>query len=203
MRLLGGFGGAAPVTDGFVYTATRGPRRQSDRRGSEDEPPRLAREWTAAAAGAFGLRGLGGVDLARGWKDGHFAAAVEINPRFTSSMELCEPGTGPFDAGDASDEPPRFERAKRVIYADRAVRVGRLPVFGPHDFGPGGGGWIADVPAPGSVMPPRSPICTVFAVEPRPDHGLEDCDPLARGDRLQAELNRREAEVRALLEPAP
>ena len=202
VRLLGGFGGGGTVADGFLYRETRGPTRPRDERLPPDEPPRLARDWARAAVRAFGLRGLGGVDLACGWRDGHFTAAVEVNPRFTSSMELCEPGCGPFDAGDACAAPPKWERAKRILYADRAVRVGRLPVFGPHECVPDGPGWLADVPAPGSVLPPRNPICTIFAAEPREDHGSADRDSLARGDRLRAELDRREAQVRAVLSPA-
>ena len=186
MRLLGTFRGGGPFDGDFIYRETWGPHPP---RGG---PPNADVDWANAVVRAFGLRGLGGVDLAVGWRNGRFRAAVEVNPRFTSSMELCATPAGPFGSADARTAPPATFRAKRIVYADRPVHVGRLPVFGPHDAD----AWIADVPAPGSAIAARVPICTVFAEEPRGG------DDRAAAARVRAQLDRREARVRAELSPA-
>ena len=135
-------------------------------------------------ADRFGLRGPFGVDLLDYSGPGERWAVAEVNPRLSASMDLYPTDRGPF--GTASAGP--FEggrRCRRTVFADRDVTVGELPVFGPDD-----GGWVADVPAPGTVVPERFPVCTVYA----------DAGPADGGRRGLFEA---EAKVRAALAPHP
>ena len=136
-------------------------------------------------AGRFGLRGPFGVDLLNYSGPRERWAVVEVNPRLSASMDLYPTERGPFgsaSAGPTAAAGPR--RCRRTVFAERDVRVGELPIFGPDD-----GGWVADVPAPGAVIPERYPICTVYA----DDDGTGE--PGRRG------LAEAEARVRAALSP--
>ena len=108
----------------------------------------------------FGLRGPFGVDVMRYAGEPDEYAVVEVNPRPSASMDLFEDAHGPF--GTASAGPaavrPGTRRCRRTVFARGDVRVGHLPVFGPFDRG-----WVADVPAPASLIPDRYPVCTVYA----------------------------------------
>lgn len=112
----------------------------------------------------FGLVGLNGIDfIARAgvpWP-------IEVNPRWTASMELLEGGAGvPLFAlhaeacrgrlPGASPGVVRGVRGKAVVFARRDVTLGST-----RD-------WlrdarIADVPHPGQRISRGRPICTVFA----------------------------------------
>ncbi len=112
----------------------------------------------------FGLVGLNGIDfIARAgvpWP-------IEVNPRYSASMELLERGAGASlfqlhaDAcsGRLPEAPPRPLRGmhgKAVVFARRDVTLRETR------------GWlrdpaIADVPHSGERMPRGRPICTVFA----------------------------------------
>ena len=131
-------------------------------------------------AARFGLTGPFGVDLMAYSGPRDRWAVIEVNPRLGASMDLFEDAHGPF--GTASAGPaavrPGTRRCRRTVFAAGDVRVGHLPVFGPFDRG-----WVADVPAPGSFIPDRYPICTVYA---------DDAGP---------SLDEREAEVRDTLTP--
>ena len=162
--------------------AAYGPQRAGRSDRSRTGP--LPQDWERCLTAAFGLRGPCGIDFAGGQPDHPNARIVEVNPRFTATMELCGHSCGPFGNVDARHAPPQVTRAKRTVFAGHPVRVGELPVFGPHD-----GGWVADVPAPGTPIPARHPICTVFA------------DPGQTADDAGATLDGRAAEVRATLTP--
>ncbi|MCI0684658.1 MAG: ATP-grasp domain-containing protein [Gemmataceae bacterium] len=125
-------------------------------------------------AGAFGLRGLFGVDCV--WRDG-VPWPIEINPRYTASIEVLERATGhAFLAahataftGAASDvsSPVGMARcvAKGILFAQTALT---FPERGPWDVAlrtpladpatP-----FADIPAPGTCIEAGQPICTAFA----------------------------------------
>ena len=163
------------------------------------EPPNFRNEllrgpgftgpWIADLLGflgdRFGLRGPFGVDLmAYSGRPGRWAV-LEANPRLSASMDLYPTAHGPFgtaSAGPTAAARPR--RCRRTVFATQDVRVGKLPVFGPDDRG-----WVADVPAPGAVIPDRFPVCTVYA---------EDDETGGSGRRGLAEA---EARVRAALSP--
>jgi len=115
-----------------------------------------------ALAREFGLRGLNGVDFVL--RAGR-PVVLEVNPRYSASMELVERATGasvfglhlaacqgelPAPLGD-----PREVWGKRIVYASRAVVTPDTAV------------WVAegirDVPHPGEVIRGGHPICTVIA----------------------------------------
>jgi predicted ATP-grasp superfamily ATP-dependent carboligase len=143
-------------------------------------------------AGAFGLRGLFGVDLV--W-DGSLAWVVEVNPRPCASLEPIEAAheLGAFRAHLASFEgglaAPDLERlwserpaaGKAVVFATEALAVDdtrRWPQQG-----------IRDVPHPGERIARGHPICTLVAVEETPEDVLAVLDE--RAARLRAGLHRR------------
>ncbi len=115
-----------------------------------------------AVTEAFGLRGLNGLDFVA--RDG-VPLPIEVNPRYSASMELVERATGCSlfalhrDACDgrlppARDLPARVH-GKAIVYARRDIVVGdahawRAPA-------------IADVPHPGERIGRGHPICTLLA----------------------------------------
>ncbi len=131
---------------------------------AEEALLRCASAMADAVTRDFGLVGLNGIDfIARAgvpWP-------IEVNPRYSGSMELLErhAGTSLFalhaDAcgGKLPEAPPRPARGvfgKAVVFARREVTLGVTR------------GWlrdpaIADVPHPGERIRRGRPICTVFA----------------------------------------
>jgi predicted ATP-grasp superfamily ATP-dependent carboligase len=131
---------------------------------SEQGLHRRAEALAAAIARAFGLVGLNGVDfIARSgipWP-------IEVNPRFSASMELLERGANltlfalhaDACAGRLPGRPtPSLNRVhgKAIVFARRDVnpRATRR--------------WLADaamadIPRPGERIARGRPICTVFA----------------------------------------
>jgi len=132
---------------------------------------RLLAAATALAAAAteeFRLVGVNGIDfIARSG----VAYALEVNPRYTASMELVERayGVSIFDvhARACAGTLPLFDLAtaratvpgaigKAVIYARRDTTIGdsRSWLADPD---------IRDVPRPGERIPDGRPVCTIFA----------------------------------------
>jgi predicted ATP-grasp superfamily ATP-dependent carboligase len=146
-------------------------------------------------AGAFGLRGLFGVDLV--W-DGERAWVVEVNPRPTGSLECVETAheVGVFAAhlegcagrlaSIAPAPTPRRAAGKAILFATRDVRVGDTR------------GWpergIRDVPHPHERIAAGHPVCTLMSAQESPDAVLADLE--ARAAELRAELRER-AGIRA------
>jgi uncharacterized protein len=154
-------------------------------------PPRLpaaalldqARAICSRLAGAFGLRGLFGVDFM--W-DGEHAWTVEVNPRPPASLEAIEAAYG-VDAFAAhlrgcAGELPRIAPAcsgaagKAVLFATEPVTVGdsaRWPV--------------RDVPHPGERIAAGRPVCTVIATGATPDDVLAQLEEQAA--QVRADLH--------------
>jgi predicted ATP-grasp superfamily ATP-dependent carboligase len=124
-------------------------------------------ETAASLAGAvtaeFGLVGLNGLDFMarRG-----VPYPVEVNPRFSASMELIE-------RAHRISMFQLHERACRGLLPDAPVRtaqiVGKAIVFARRDVTLAdtrrwlGNDSFADVPRPGELISQGHPICTVFA----------------------------------------
>jgi predicted ATP-grasp superfamily ATP-dependent carboligase len=121
-----------------------------------------------AVSEEFGLVGVNGVDFVV--RDG-VPHAIEVNPRWSASMELVERayGLSVFGAHAAAcaagDLPPfDFDRARLGHDA-----IGKAIVFTRWDVEAGDtGGWlgdpsIRDVPRPGQRISVGRPFCTVFA----------------------------------------
>jgi predicted ATP-grasp superfamily ATP-dependent carboligase len=134
----------------------------------------------------FRLVGLNGVDFIarRG-----VPYPTEVNPRFSSSMELIERSTGAslFEIHVQACEgrlptimpAGHLVQGKAIVFARHDVEVRRLPAR-----------WIADVPRPGERIARGRPVCTVYAAAESPDR----CRRLLR--------NRASAVYRSLRVPA-
>jgi predicted ATP-grasp superfamily ATP-dependent carboligase len=132
----------------------------------DSEEGLLARAGAMAQAAAreFGLVGLNGIDfIARGGEPW----PIEVNPRYSASMELHEPHSGPSlfelhaDAcgGRLPAAPPSPRRGvlgKAVVFARRNVTPGETRAWLRDPA-------IADIPHPGERIRRGRPICTVFA----------------------------------------
>jgi uncharacterized protein len=122
----------------------------------------------AAVTRAFGLVGVNGIDfIARGG----IPYPVEVNPRYTASMELSERHYGisifAAHAGSVRGNLPDFSLAdarassrgavgKAIVYARRDVTVGDTQLWlSDHT--------VRDIPPPRTLIPRGRPICTVFA----------------------------------------
>jgi predicted ATP-grasp superfamily ATP-dependent carboligase len=118
----------------------------------------------ARLASAFGLRGLNGLDFVL---QGDVPVALELNPRFSASMELIERAGFPAlfaahaDAceGALPTRRPPFDgrvHGKAVLWADRdRIAPDTRAWLGRDD--------VRDVPKPESLLPRGAPVCSVFA----------------------------------------
>jgi predicted ATP-grasp superfamily ATP-dependent carboligase len=111
----------------------------------------------------FGLVGLNGIDFIA--RNG-VPYPLEVNPRYSASMELVERGRGlsMFEVharACAGQLPPELDpysavEGKAIVFAQRDVRLGNTEGWSQnHSF--------ADVPEPGTLFAAGSPMCTVFA----------------------------------------
>ncbi len=127
-----------------------------------DELFARAAALAAYVTSEFGLVGLNGLDFIA--HDG-VPYPIEVNPRYSASMELVERlhGLSMFEIHlracrgllpDAPSPNPAVE-GKAIVFARRDVRVGEtLAWMNPERF--------ADVPHPGEQIGRGHPICTVF-----------------------------------------
>jgi predicted ATP-grasp superfamily ATP-dependent carboligase len=159
-------------------------------------PPRLpagerealltqARAICSRLAGAFGLRGLFGVDVM--W-DGERAWTIEVNPRPTASLEAIEAAYGGSVFGahlrGCAGELPQI-RGERPGAAGTAVLVATEDVVVGDSVR-----WlergVRDVPHPGERIVAGRPICTLVAAAATPQDALTALEEQAA--RLRAEL---------------
>lgn len=164
-------GEAAFGARGFRYCgsilAGAGDPQFADDAALVDAAVRLA----TAVTQAFGLVGVNGVDFIA--QDG-VPHAIEVNPRYTASMELVERAYGlsvfgAHAAACAAGVLPAFDLGaarrgggavgKAVLFARHAVRAGDTR---PWLDDPS----VRDVPHPGEAIPVGGPVCTVFADGP-------------------------------------
>jgi predicted ATP-grasp superfamily ATP-dependent carboligase len=130
--------------------------------------PSLVDKMSAIASSltiAFGLVGLNGIDFVL--RDGE-PFVLELNPRYSASMELIERGAGVnafalHAAACAGALPPSADAA-----APKEV-WGKAILFARHDTVVGDsrrwlkGDGVRDLPFPGERIPRGHPVCTVFA----------------------------------------
>ena len=177
------------LPDEFLYLGSIGPLAVG-----EDEQAKLVRIGEIVAR-EFGLVGLFGVDFIR---TGSGLFPVEVNPRYTASVEVLERVTGiPLLAwhvaacrrGDLpSASPPVSGYAgKAIVYARQPCRwIGSLP--GQKD-----GPWpdLADIPQPGTSFQRGQPIATVFAAGTTPSDVQRELRSREQGvlERLVASLS--------------
>ena len=139
--------------EGFHYAGSVGPWPVSP--SVEAELQRLG-----SILFAHGLDELYGVDLilAEG-----VPYVVEINPRYTASVEILEWSRGQSLLGDTHG-PAQGIIGKRILYARKP---GQFPDAGPWDAMPNFAPWqvpaYADIPAAGTRFDTGEPIMTVYA----------------------------------------
>jgi predicted ATP-grasp superfamily ATP-dependent carboligase len=124
-----------------------------------------------------GIRGVWGVDfishIGEPW-------VVEVNPRYTASLEVIEHGRGISAFAEGSFAPAKPLVASR----GRSGVMGKAIYFAPHRITfPASGPWdadlagdfdpwrlpgFADIPDPGEVVEPGRPVLTFFAAAPTP-----------------------------------
>jgi predicted ATP-grasp superfamily ATP-dependent carboligase len=122
----------------------------------------------AAVTVEFGLIGLNGIDFIA--RDG-VPYPIEVNPRYSASMELFERihGVSIFETHrqachgtlPARPRDPGQVEGKAVVYARRNITLGDTRRWLRH-------GSYADVPHPGEKITRGHPICTVFAAASDP-----------------------------------
>lgn len=165
-----------PRPGGFHYAGSIGPfplttlaRRRAERIGQ-------------TLTSVLGLSGLFGVDLVLDDHDENLVWPIEVNPRWTASVELVERWSGenamrlhvdacqqgllpdwPAEAGGAAGRESPDCYGKLIVYTDRPRTISAEMTAGwlrrNQDRA-----WptIADIPAGPQIIPPRWPICTVF-----------------------------------------
>jgi predicted ATP-grasp superfamily ATP-dependent carboligase len=152
----------------FAYAGSIGPVQPSDRLTSDLQ---LLGEVFRRDCG---LRGLYGVDFIcrddRPW-------VVEVNPRYTASIEVLERATGVSALGlhrqafdptapmQPTDRPGAAWVGKAVVFSPEAARVRYARGFHADETKTriGEGTRYADLPADGSTIPRGAPFLTVFA----------------------------------------
>lgn len=153
---------AAFGSRGFRYCGSLLAGRDRPLFDRADEIASTARALADAVTTEFGLVGLNGLDFIA--RDG-VPYPIEVNPRYSASMELVERASGLslFDSharacqGELSAEPlpGRAVTGKAVVFARRTVRAGDTRRWQSRG--------ISDVPHPGERIGRGHPICTVFA----------------------------------------
>jgi predicted ATP-grasp superfamily ATP-dependent carboligase len=161
------------------------PFRYGGCAGPAAMPPRLAArlaEACDALVAATGLVGLNSLDTLA--EDAAFTV-LEVNPRPGATLDVFDEGAlwrahldgvaGRLSGPEWTAATRGGARAAAVVYAERAVRVlhdlPKLP-------------WIADIPAPDSIIPAGAPVCTLVAeardVEAARDLARRRCDVVQR-----------------------
>jgi len=127
----------------------------------------LAAYIASTVTGVFRLRGVNGVDFV---ERGDTLYPIELNPRYTASMELVERAYGlsifEIHARACRGELPAFDIAaargsgrvlgKAIVYARRDVTMGDTRHWLEDEH-------LRDIPQPGERILRGRPICTVFA----------------------------------------
>ncbi len=122
-----------------------------------------ARSLVAALTDEFGLVGLNGMDFVA--RNG-VPYPIEVNPRYSASMELLERAHGLSMFGThlrafagtlpAAPASRKDVEGKAIVFAQRDVVVGDTRTWIDH-------GSFADIPHPGERILRGHPICTVFS----------------------------------------
>jgi predicted ATP-grasp superfamily ATP-dependent carboligase len=165
---------------GFAWCGNLSPLRLP---AEHKDPVRAEIErMTARLTCRFGLVGVNGADLVIGRDAGGAVRPylIEVNPRFSGSMELaeaaCDAGAFTLHLEGVEGRLPRALAGRRdlagcagkgVVYAKRTVTVG--------DTGEWRSRGLRDVPWPGQRIAAGHPLCTVLAHASDPTacrHGL-------------------------------
>jgi predicted ATP-grasp superfamily ATP-dependent carboligase len=121
-----------------------------------------------AVAEEFGVVGVNGIDFVV--RDG-VPLAIEVNPRWSASMELVERAHGfsVFEAHAAACVRDVLPTVDLTQARPGAGAVGKAVIFARRDVVVGdtmrwlADGTVRDIPYPGERIPAGQPVCTVFA----------------------------------------
>ncbi len=127
-------------------------------------PPRLAAriaEACDALTASLGLVGLNSLDML---VEGESFTILEINPRPGATLDIFDEPLWDWhlhSVRGALPRPPKSRRgaprAAAILYAEAATKIPAAMRWAD---------WVADVPAPSSVIPAGAPICTILAKAP-------------------------------------
>jgi predicted ATP-grasp superfamily ATP-dependent carboligase len=150
---------------GFRYVGNMGPMQLGDK------PRKALMHLGVVLAQRFDLRGLFGVDAVMDFAGDIWP--VEVNPRYTESVELLEESQGlSLLAGPTMGDiaTPRKGRgaARTASTLGKAVVYARQAILAP-DLDALLGDQAADAAEPGQKIAESEPICTVFAAAPTRD----------------------------------
>lgn len=106
----------------------------------------------------FDLRGVFGVDLVMDFNGDLWP--IEVNPRYTASVELIEKITGVHALSPADGS--RKEKKQRPIMHAKAIVYAKQPGQAPDLYATFSKDQIADVPEPGRTIQQGAAICTLF-----------------------------------------
>jgi predicted ATP-grasp superfamily ATP-dependent carboligase len=156
--------------------------------GDDGRLMRGAAALVTAVADEFGVRGVNGIDFVA--RDGS-PVVIEVNARWTASMELVERAAGlsVFDAHasacrdaalpDGPALPPNQVIGKAIVFARHPVVCGDTHAWlGDRD--------VRDVPRPWERIGVGQPVCTVFAAGPDAARCYENL--VSRAERIHALL---------------
>lgn len=139
----------------------------------------------------FGLKGLNGLDFVA--RSG-VPYPIEVNPRYSASMELIERGQqvsmfrvhADASRGILPAPPPsaRLVQGKAILFARYDVVLEDTRRWLEQE-------WLADIPHPGEPIQRGHPICTVFAEAPDEKSCLRLLSRRARAVYRFAQANRR------------
>jgi uncharacterized protein len=154
----------------FAYCGSVGPVQLSER--AREALSHLGVVLTQR----FDMRGVFGVDLVMDFKGNLWP--VEVNPRYTASVELIEKITGvtalnPSDGSRRGKQPRAAMHGKAVVYAKRDGPA-------PDLYALLGKGQVADVPEEGRALRAGAAVCTVFASGPSRDDCFNKLHQMAR-----------------------
>jgi predicted ATP-grasp superfamily ATP-dependent carboligase len=146
---------------GFRYCGSLLASREATLFPRQGELAGLAIELARFITRTFGLRGLNGLDFIA--SDG-VPFPIEVNPRYSASMELVERAGGvslfrthlDACAGRLGDPPAASPEivGKAIVFARHGVVIDDPDRWEVE---------LADIPQPGERIPAGRPICTVFA----------------------------------------
>jgi predicted ATP-grasp superfamily ATP-dependent carboligase len=146
---------------GFRYCGSLLASRDATLFPRQDELVERATALARTVTSAFALRGLNGLDFIA--RDG-VPVPIEVNPRYSASMELVERAGGgslfgahlDACAGRLAESParPAAVLGKAIVFARHDLMVDDPARWGVE---------LADVPHPGERIAAGRPICTVFA----------------------------------------
>ncbi len=151
---------------GFRYCGSLLGRSRAGLFPRQEELLEAATAVASAVTAEFGLVGLNGVDfIARAG----VPYPIEVNPRYSASMELVERahGLSMFEVHaracrgilPAAPSSGTDVEGKAIVFARRSVRLGDTRRWVED-------GSFADVPHPGELIRRGHPICTIFARGP-------------------------------------